>query len=242
MTQRAIMMGKKFVGKLLGRKKPTAEEQELFEKHDYLSAYSLRTDQRVEVDPAQAIGGRWEEIGELQYNFLLRKGLQPHHRMLDIGCGTLRGGQHFIAYLNPGGYTGIDISSKAIAFARQFVNDKGLADKQPRLIVNERKNLKFDDFNNEQFDYLLAQSVFTHLMPEHIEECFAHVSKVMHNGSTFYYTYQRAKVYEQTSVTDFRYPFSFFESLAERYGFHVRDVAEDYPHPRFQRMVAMRKA
>ena len=45
------------------------------------------------------IGGKWEEIGRLQYDFLREQGLQPQDKLLDIGCGCLRGGIHFIDYL-----------------------------------------------------------------------------------------------------------------------------------------------
>ena len=57
------------------------------------------------------IGGHWEALGKLQFDYLVANGLKPGHRLLDIGCGTLRGGRHFIRYLAPGGYTGIDISN-----------------------------------------------------------------------------------------------------------------------------------
>jgi hypothetical protein len=54
------------------------------------------------------IGGMWEEIGRLQFNFLRQQGLTPSHCLLDIGCGALRGGVHFITYLEPGHYLGLD--------------------------------------------------------------------------------------------------------------------------------------
>ncbi len=38
------------------------------------------------------VGGMWEEIGRLQFEFLRARGLKPSHRLLDIGCGSLRGG------------------------------------------------------------------------------------------------------------------------------------------------------
>lgn len=77
----------------------------------YSEAYSRYTDLRVRSDPQQAIGGHWEALGKLQFDYLVANGLKPGHRLLDIGCGTLRGGRHFIRYLAPGGYTGIDISN-----------------------------------------------------------------------------------------------------------------------------------
>src|SRR3979409_2149502 len=63
------------------------------------------------LDHRAAVGGRWEEIGELQFQFLRTHGLEPQHRLLDIGCGSLRGGVRFVSYLDPGNYFGIDISA-----------------------------------------------------------------------------------------------------------------------------------
>jgi SAM-dependent methyltransferase len=215
----------------------------LYEERDYLEAYRIHTDLRVEEDPQQAIGGSWTEIGELQFEFLRGRGLLPHHSLLDIGCGTLRGGRHFIRYLDARRYTGMDISVEAIRSAEELVEREGLGDKAPRLLVNEERRLRFGQLRGERFDFLLAQSVFTHLMPEHIEECFEYVGEVMHPHSIFYFTFFEAEEYKRTGRKSFSYPYSFFAALAERTGFRLEDFAARYPHPRGQRMVgAMRPA
>lgn len=38
------------------------------------------------------LGGRWDEIGDLGWNFLLNHGLRPETFLLDNGCGSLRPG------------------------------------------------------------------------------------------------------------------------------------------------------
>src|SRR5215472_262077 len=57
----------------------------------------------------ECVGGLWEEVGQLQLDFLVAQGLMPHHRLLDIGCGSLRGGVKLIRYLCAGHYAGIDL-------------------------------------------------------------------------------------------------------------------------------------
>ena len=49
----------------------------------------------------QVVGGMWDEIGALQLEFLQGRGLQPDDLLLDVGCGSLRGGVKFVEYLNP---------------------------------------------------------------------------------------------------------------------------------------------
>ncbi len=135
----------------------------------------------------------------------------------------------------------MDISPKAIAYAGQLVHREGLAGKKPQLVANESRELRFEEFAGAMFDFFLAQSVFTHLKPEHIEQCFENVGHVMHENSTFFFTFNVGGEFKRTGLKDFCYPFSFFESLAEQYGFILQDCSKEYNHPRGQRMVRLMK-
>jgi SAM-dependent methyltransferase len=241
MHSQYIQRGKNVVKRLLGLGGVGRRAKTIYEGKGYLEAYSQHTDLRVEADPKSAIGGKWEEIGQLQFDLLLNQGLQPHHKMLDVGCGTLRGGRHAIRYLNAGNYSGIDISPKAIEHAKQLVQQEGLFEKGPRLVVSEKMNLQFREFSGETFDFILAQSVFTHLKPEHITECFEYIGDIMDESSAFYFTYTKGEAYGQIGRKGFCYPFSFFESLAGQFGFNLRDCSKEYNHPRGQLMVETRK-
>lgn len=210
----------------------------LYASLPYLEAYIAHTDQRVEADPKSAVGGMWDEIGSLQFDYLTANGLRPESTILDLGCGTLRAGRHFIRYLQPLHYTGFEISSKALEFAEYLVEDEGLAHKHPSLILNSSRTLRFEELGGT-FDFLLAQSVFTHLLQEHIEECFAHVAKLMHNSSVFFFTFAESEKFERNNKKNFLQPFSFYEQLAKKYGFII-ELRDNYDHPRNQRMVTLR--
>ena len=211
----------------------------LYYDRTYLKRYSASTDQRVDDNPHEAVGGLWDELGQLQFEFLIRRGLQAHDRLLDIGCGTLRGGRHFIRYLDIDGYTGLDISPKAIEYAEVLVQREGLVEKKPRLVLSKQNDLRFHEFSSETFEYLLAQSVFTHLPAAPIEECFRFVGSIMTSTSRFFFTYNEASRPRQTSFKDFGYPKSFFKTLAKAYQFELHDWSPDYPHPRGQRMLSI---
>ena len=116
-----------------------------------------------------------------------------------------------------------------------------LAAQQPRLVLNADRDLRFAPFAGERFDLLLAHAVFTHLMPEHIEECFAHVGAIMHTESVFFFTFRQAAAYRRATFKDFDYPFGFFETLAARNGFAIA-LRNDYYHPRRQAMAVLRKS
>ena len=209
----------------------------LYGSKQYLDAYAEHTDLRVAEDPQEAVGGLWDTLGLLQLDYLVANRLRPNHSLLDVGCGTLRAGRHFIRYLDAERYSGFELSPKALDFAHSLIEREGLADKMPTLTLNKSRTLCFPELNN-QFDYLLAQSVFTHLMPEHIEECFAHVGKLMHEQSLFFFTFGESAKLEQRSEKGFQQPFSFFEGLAATYGFCV-ERRNDYDHPRGQIMALL---
>jgi SAM-dependent methyltransferase len=210
-------------------------------RRDSIDAYREDTNRRVERDPHQAVGGRWDEIGSLQFTFLKRQGLLPHHALLDIGCGTLRAGRHFIRYLEPGRYTGTDMSAKALEFAERLLAAEALREKRPALILNETGDLRFANLAG-RFDFLLAHSVFTHLPESVLEEAFANVHKVMNRGATFFFTISEGERGRRPGHKNIRYPRSTLERIVESHGFELRSYADLYPHPKGQTMLAIRES
>jgi SAM-dependent methyltransferase len=132
------------------------------------------------------VGGLWDEMGELQRDFLVAQGLAPSHRFLDVGCGSFRAGRHLIDYLEPGHYYGVDANASIIETGYHVE----LTDEQrARLpLANLRANDRFDADFGVEFDYAIAQSVFTHLSLNHVRLCLARLEPVMKVGGTFYAT------------------------------------------------------
>lgn len=188
---------------------------------------------RVQHDPMKAVGGMWKEIGELQFNFLIKQGLKPHHKLLDLGCGCLRGGLHFIRYLNQGNYCGLDISKEILEVGREFLVKEKLVHKKPTLQVN--RDLKFEELVPKKFDYILAQSVFTHMPLNDIEECFQNVHKIMRPESVFFATFNDGgqECFTNPCGTGFYYAFQVLKRLGENHKLRVEEV-EDFRHPRNQ--------
>jgi hypothetical protein len=83
----------------------------------------------------------WEPIGRRQLEFLMEQGLQPHHYLVDIGCGSLRAGVHLIRYLDSGHYAGMDIDQRLIKAGWRELEQANLADRQPTLIVDGQFDL-----------------------------------------------------------------------------------------------------
>jgi SAM-dependent methyltransferase len=133
------------------------------------------------------VGGMWDEVGPLERDFLVSQGLQPQHDLLDVGCGSLRGGVRFIEYLQPGHYVGIDMSQELLDAGRTIELPRyGLTDKEPTLV-------QMEDFSfptiGRQFDYALAASVFTHLPLNDIILCLVNMGQVLKDEGTFFATF-----------------------------------------------------
>lgn len=203
----------------------------------------------------QAVGGLWEEVGELQFRFLVENGLRPDHHLLDVGCGSLRGGIHFVRYLDPGHYVGIDIDGDLLAAGKEELRRTGLLDRAPRLV-------QAGDFDVSglglKYDFALAQSVFTHLPINDITRCVMEVDKVLAPAGTFYATFfenpdgksnrqpirhETADGIELLSYFDrdpFHYDIDTFRWICAGTTLRVRYLG-DWDHPRDQKMVALEK-
>jgi SAM-dependent methyltransferase len=128
-------------------------------------------------------GSKWA-LGLDQKQFLISRGLAPHHHLLDLGCGAGRAGTKLIPYLDPGHYVGIDghVSSLS-AFERYEIPLHSLEARQPRLLVHniETTPLPFDDAS---FDAVLAFSVFDHLADP--MSAARHVARVLRPGGLLF--------------------------------------------------------
>jgi SAM-dependent methyltransferase len=157
----------------------------------YINPYlrELTADEIAAGHHRQAVGGMWDEIGRLQRDFLISRGLRPEHRFVDVGCGALRGGIHFVAYLAHGHYHGLDINSSLIEAGRMELKSAGLDQKGANLLVNDQFDLT--PFG-KSFDYGLALSVFTHVPFNTIVRCLTRVREVLAARGRFFATFFQA--------------------------------------------------
>lgn len=182
------------------------------------------------VDPDHELP---DEQSRWEFRFLKEKGIRSDDRLLDLGCGFGRLGYHMIEYLEHGNYYGIDISDDSIERFERNLDRYDLRDADPTVFQNE--NLQFDDpeFQDVQFDYIFAYSVFTHLPPENIETCLRNLKKVLTPKGNFYATFHRNDdvdyIVKRPRGIGFEYPVTYFDGLAERYGLRIDTVSSRGP-------------
>lgn len=134
------------------------------------------------------VGGMWDKIGRLQFDVMQEQGLAPHHKLLDIGCGALRGGIHFVRYLDAGNYFGMDISPSLLEAGYELELDEADRAKLPRDNLKSDSDFDFGIFRTK-FDKAIALSVFTHLPFNHIRVCLERLAGVMKPGGIFHATF-----------------------------------------------------
>ncbi len=123
----------------------------------------------------------------MSFGLLTCLGLREQHRLLDIGCGSLRVGRLLIPYLGRGHYTGIEPEGELVeAGIREELGRELVTLKQPRfLIAADTAGLPPD----ERFDFALAQSVFSHtgedLLVGWLREASAHLADTGALAATF---------------------------------------------------------
>lgn len=148
------------------------------------------------VGPAE----RWDFMGATQFRLLATLGLREHHFVLDVGCGSLRAGRLLIPYLNRGRYCGIEPNS-------WLVEDGIAAEIGPGLVA--LKNARFSesrDFDagvfGERFDFILAQSIFSHAGPDMLRGALSRFKGALAGGglvlATFLFDVDHPRVKVET--------------------------------------------
>lgn len=153
---------------------------------------------RAFVGPAE----KYDLVSSMQFNLLTLLGLREYHFLLDIGCGSLRGGKLFISYLLPGRYFGIE--------PEQWLIDEGIRNEIGEELINMKQPSFSNDCNftlttfNREFDFILAQSIFSHASQEQIRRCLSEAKKVMKPTSIFAATFVKGE--SNYTGEDWAYP------------------------------------
>jgi SAM-dependent methyltransferase len=222
---------------------PTRSEAKRAHDPDY-GGFEMNDRRLREQRHRKRVGGKWEEIGKLQIDFLSLQGLKPSDKFLDVGCGSFRAGRHIVDYLEPAHYYGIDINHDLISVGYDHELTQAQRDKLP--IENLRVTDRFDAEFESPFDMAIAQSIFTHVPLNLVRLCLHRVGRALRPGGTLFATFHEAP---NTTPVDARHNRHFQER--NPYWYYRRDMRwaargsllsfryiGDWNHPRGQRMIA----
>lgn len=213
----------------------------------------LSVDWREGKDHRGVIGGLWDEIGKLQFDYMKQQGLRPHHSLIDIGCGSLRGGTHFIPYLDAYQYYGFDINRSLIeAGLSHEVSDE---DRDTKIAPNNFHAAQDFDFPEawEGIETALSISLFTHLTLNTIRQCLVKAHKVLKKNALYHATVftvsdgdilnaveQSPGIVTHSHKDPYHYRVKDLEFIADASGYTLLSI-EAFGHPRSQKMAVFKR-
>ena len=194
-------------------------------------------DYRGKVGPEKL----YDFIGAQQFCVMFNLGLREQHKLIDLGCGSLRGGRLFIPYLNPGNYYGIEPNATLVSDGLQ--NELGhsiLRIKQPHFY-------DFDDFEMSKIGieagFILAQSILSHSGVDIVEKILHEASHTLTKNGKFVATFfegaeGKKRGWLGHDITT--YTIRFMKFMAKKNGLKVKRLSEICPgvnHPVGQKWI-----
>lgn len=191
----------------------------------WVDFYADRLDAHSEMASGAPLKKSYAEKGKTHLDYLVAHGLEPEHKLLDFGCGVMRSGVYFAAYLQPNGYTGADISEHRLERGRALMREHGVPDGSYEAIL--LTGCELGELEGRQFDMVWANSVLTHMPEDDIATLFKAMRWHVKPGGRFFFTYSEADTAKRRGLKDFWYPRETLRALCEAGGFQF-EVIENY--------------
>jgi SAM-dependent methyltransferase len=144
----------------------------------------------------QFLGGplaNFERVGRLGFEVLLREGLTPTSRVLDVGCGSLRLGYWLMRFLDPGCYFGIEPAQERLRLGLDELLEPDVVERaQARFSAND--DFDFSVFG-ETFDFVIARSIWTHASKPQIAAMLGSFAATSSGAGVFLASYYPASAW-----------------------------------------------
>jgi cyclopropane fatty-acyl-phospholipid synthase-like methyltransferase len=167
----------------------------------------------------------WEKKRAFQILFLKKIGLKPEHYVMDVGCGTLRGGIPIIKYLEPEHYVGLESREPVLTEARKELREHALEHKKPRLVHSPSL---LDVTLEQRFDFVWAFSVLIHMRDDILDDCLLMVKRHLKDSGAFYVNVNLGEKREghwQGFPVVYR-TLPFYQEAARRRGLEAEDLGQ----------------
>jgi SAM-dependent methyltransferase len=165
---------------------------------DLFSASSRRKKMLPPTGLIYTGGGDFERMGqEIVGRLVSKHGLQAHYHVLDIGSGIGRVAVPLTAVLKQGKYCGFDVVKRgvdwcvkniSVAFPNFEFKYVPLHNDLYRSAGASPEVFTFP-YPDHTFDFAIANSLFTHMMPAEVERYYEELNRVLKPGGKCYATF-----------------------------------------------------
>jgi cyclopropane fatty-acyl-phospholipid synthase-like methyltransferase len=152
----------------------------------------------------------FEEAGQDEFDKYCKWfDLTPDTKVIDLGCGSLRVGLHFIRWLNSGNYFGMDLTMDFIDMGRPRVNEIIGTEWQAELGTIADKLEQAVDFGA---DFVFSSNVAYHVHPDECATYFDQLDRAASKpGATLCFDTRIAKEQVRFGDRNWAFPFEFQE-------------------------------
>ncbi len=187
-----------------------------------LDAWEAITNQRDGLTPPRGLiytgSGDFRRSGEQSVGLFKQLcGLQPQHSVLDIGSGIGRIAIPLTKYLNEKGrYEGFDVVKKGVNWCTERISHRfpnfqfqyiSLENDLYRSDGGSATNFRFP-YPDASFDFAVANSVFTHMLPDEVDNYLKELRRVLRPDGVAYLTFF---VFDEKTAwpTGFDFPYGY---------------------------------
>lgn len=125
----------------------------------------------------------WWQAGEKPFaKYCRMHTISKDTKVVDYGCGSLRIGAHFIRYLNPNCYFGLDVISDFYEIGQQLIGEDLLREKAPAFgAISEESVRRAVEFNP---DFVYSSAVAYHVHPSDAPAYYANLKRIVHKSGS----------------------------------------------------------
>lgn len=160
--------------------------------------------------------------------FMISEGLQPHHTVLDFGCGFGRTAIPLIKHLEPGKFIGVEISKERLRIAKEYVTREGLDHRNPTWIRSLDLNMPYAA--DKSLNLVWSIAVVSHQPFDDVKIWLAACHRALADDGIVILDYLIGDSPAQYTLKDWAYTQKQMQEVIRAAGFRFEDIAADRPN------------